>query len=81
MDEAILQGKYPAKSHARKVASYLGEKGLPRNGVMYLEGGKSRLHEDSDQEAIFRSVLNLTPYSCNFTSYENHLFWLCYALG
>ena len=56
MDEAILKSKYPAKSHARKVASYLKNKGLSRNGVLYLEGGKSRMHEDSDLEAIFRLV-------------------------
>ena len=56
MTGSVLDGKYPAKAHARKVASYLKEKGLSSNGVIYVEGGKSRMHEDSDQEQGFRLV-------------------------
>lgn len=54
MDQPILKTKYPAKAHIRKVASYLKSKGLSGDGVMYFEGGKSRMHEDSDQEVLFR---------------------------
>ena len=56
MDEPILKTKYPAKEHARKVAAYLKQQGLEQNGVIYLEGGKASMHEDCDQEAVFRSV-------------------------
>ena len=56
MADLTLEGKYPAKAHARKVASYLKEKDLSSNGVIYLEGGESRMHEDSDQEQGFRLV-------------------------
>lgn len=59
MEESIPRGKYPAKAHARKVASYLKSKELPVNGVIYLEGGKTRMHEDCDQEAVFRFAMSL----------------------
>lgn len=44
----ILQGKYPAKAHARKVAKYLQEKGGEGHGVIYLEGTKEKLMEVCD---------------------------------
>lgn len=52
--EVILQGKYPAKAHCRKVASYLTDQGLPRDAVIYLEAQKTRMVEDDDQAMHFR---------------------------
>ncbi|KAI5278414.1 hypothetical protein KEM54_004624 [Ascosphaera aggregata] len=41
--------KYPAKQHARNVASRL----LDSNGLIYLKGQMTRLREDSDMEVQF----------------------------
>jgi Xaa-Pro dipeptidase len=38
-------GKYPAKSHSRRVAKWLAENGGPTEGVIYLEGQALREHE------------------------------------
>ena len=54
MDDPILKEKYPAKAHCRRLAKYLKEKGLSTDGIVYVEGGKTRMHEDCDQEAGFR---------------------------
>ena len=57
MDEKtdnILKGKYPAKAHAKKVAGYLQSKDASADGVIFIEGQKSRLNEDADSEAPFR---------------------------
>ena len=54
IQDPILKQKYPAKAHCRKLAAYLKEKGLSTDGIVYLEGGKSELHEDCDQEGPFR---------------------------
>ncbi|KAL2131026.1 hypothetical protein VTI74DRAFT_5616 [Chaetomium olivicolor] len=43
-------GKFPAKTHARKVANELGVK----NGVIYLPGQVEELYEDSDMGPEFR---------------------------
>ncbi|KAK4123433.1 Creatinase/aminopeptidase [Parathielavia appendiculata] len=43
-------GKYPAKTHARKVAKELGV----NCGVVYLVGQEEKLYEDSDQGPEFR---------------------------
>ncbi|KAK4106487.1 hypothetical protein N658DRAFT_512329 [Parathielavia hyrcaniae] len=43
-------GKYPAKTHARKVARELGVK----CGVVYLVGQEEKVYEDSDQGPEFR---------------------------
>jgi hypothetical protein len=43
----ILNGKYPAKAHAKKVAEYVINKGGNKNGVLYLEGQKLRMIEVS----------------------------------
>ncbi|KAJ9136675.1 Xaa-Pro dipeptidase [Pleurostoma richardsiae] len=42
--------KYPAKTHARKVAKELGF----YHGLIYLPGEKAREYEDSDQQVPFR---------------------------
>ena len=52
--EAVLKGKYPAKSHAKRVAAYIQKKHPGANGVLYLEGQKTRMIEDNDGEAPFR---------------------------
>lgn len=49
-----LQGKYPAKLHAKKVVDYIRAKSPEATGVLYLESQKSKLHEDCDQEEHFR---------------------------
>jgi Xaa-Pro dipeptidase len=41
-------GKYPAKSHSRRVAKWLAENGGPTEGVIYLEGQALREHEVGD---------------------------------
>ncbi len=43
-------GKYPAKTHARKVAKELGVK----YGLIYLPGQEDKLYEDSDMGPAFR---------------------------
>ena len=52
--DTILKGKYPAKDHARRVASYLQEVGHPKEGIIYLESQKTRLIEDNDEPVPFR---------------------------
>jgi Xaa-Pro dipeptidase len=47
-------GKYPAKAHARRVAVALRNLGQGDAGVIYLEGQKTRMIEDSDEEMPFR---------------------------
>ena len=39
------KGKYPAKSHCRRVAKWLAENGGPKEGVIYLEGQALGIHE------------------------------------
>ncbi|KNG85500.1 peptidase D [Aspergillus nomiae NRRL 13137] len=51
----ILAGKYPAKSHARRVAQLLQARhGHGAPGVIYLEAQKTRLIEDNDEPMPFR---------------------------
>ncbi|KAK5081989.1 hypothetical protein LTR05_007131 [Lithohypha guttulata] len=52
--EATLEGKYPAKAHCRRVAQYLLDQNLSRDGVIYLEAQKTRMVEDDDQAMHFR---------------------------
>ncbi|EOD44692.1 putative xaa-pro dipeptidase protein [Neofusicoccum parvum UCRNP2] len=49
-----LKGKYPAKTHARKVKEWIVANGGDAGGVVYLEGQKTRMNEDNDQEMPFR---------------------------
>ena len=41
----ILEGKYPAKAHAKNVGQWIVGKGGDKNGVLYLEGQKLRMIE------------------------------------
>jgi Xaa-Pro dipeptidase len=54
--DKILKGKYPAKDHAKRVASYLQNAGYPKEGTIYLESQKTRLIEDNDEPVPFRYV-------------------------
>jgi len=54
--DSVLQGKYPAKAHARRVADYIRSKIPGASGILYLESGSTKLHEDCDQDEPFRYV-------------------------
>ncbi|KAJ5621201.1 hypothetical protein N7528_005984 [Penicillium herquei] len=51
--DRILEGKYPAKAHARRVAETLQSR-HGEAGVIYLEAQKTRMIEDNDGEMPFR---------------------------
>lgn len=53
-NEEVLTGKYPAKAHAAKVVAYLRLKESNVNGLIYLEGQKTRMIEDNDEAMPFR---------------------------
>ncbi len=59
--ERVLAGKYPAKAHAKRVVDWMRETNPDLNGVLYLEGQKTRMIEDNDGEAPFRLVVNPRP--------------------
>ncbi|KAL8829282.1 MAG: hypothetical protein Q9170_006244 [Blastenia crenularia] len=49
------RGKYPARAHCAKVASYLKSKhSISSSSVIYLEGQKTVLKEDNDEPQPFR---------------------------
>ncbi|KKY21892.1 putative xaa-pro dipeptidase [Diplodia seriata] len=50
----VLKGKYPAKTHAKKVKEWIVANGGDAEGVLYLEGQKTKMNEDNDQEQPFR---------------------------
>ena len=52
--DSILERKYPAKAHAKRVAQHLQTFGYPKEGVIYLEAQKTRLIEDNDEPVPFR---------------------------
>ncbi|KAI2637569.1 peptidase M24, structural domain-containing protein [Xylaria nigripes] len=52
--ETVLQGKYPAKAHAKRVVEYMRSKVPDATGVIFLEGRSSHLLEDSDEPVHFR---------------------------
>jgi hypothetical protein len=52
--DRILAGKYPAKSHARRVVEYIKRSRPDAEGVLYLEGQKTRMIEDNDEPQPFR---------------------------
>ncbi|KAL2131736.1 hypothetical protein VTI74DRAFT_4667 [Chaetomium olivicolor] len=52
--DTILQGKYPAKQHARRVVEYIRSKVPDATGVIYLESRATKLLEDNDEPEPFR---------------------------
>lgn len=69
--DSIIAKRYPAKAHARRVASLLNS----ANGTIYLEAGPIWEHEDSDSEAPFRQrrafyYLSGCPLSDSFLTYD-----------
>jgi hypothetical protein len=54
--ERVLQGKYPAKQHARRVVNQIRAKLPDASGVIYLEGRMTKLIEDNDEPVPFRWV-------------------------
>ncbi|GAB1319908.1 Xaa-Pro aminopeptidase [Madurella fahalii] len=52
--DTILQGKYPAKRHAKRVVEYIRSKVPDASGVLYLEGRATKLIEDNDEAEPFR---------------------------
>ncbi|KAK5989670.1 putative Xaa-Pro aminopeptidase [Cladobotryum mycophilum] len=52
--EAVLKGKYPGKSHAKRVIDLIREKNPNANGVLYLESRHTKLQEDNDSPEHFR---------------------------
>lgn len=68
--DIVLAGKYPAKPHAKAVVKWMREKSPNVSGVLYLEGQKTRMLEDNDSEAPFRSV-TLSVYPCVRPSFHD----------
>ncbi len=52
--DIVLAGKYPAKSHAKRVVEYIKRHRTDAQGVLYLEGQKTRMIEDNDEPQPFR---------------------------
>ncbi|KAI9756311.1 MAG: hypothetical protein M4579_003903 [Chaenotheca gracillima] len=52
--KSVLAGKYPAKAHAQKVVEYMKQQQSNVGGILYLEGQRTRMHEDNDQAQTFR---------------------------
>lgn len=55
--EAVLKGKYPGKSHARRVVDLIRKKDPQASGVLYLEGRHTKLLEDNDSPEPFRYAM------------------------
>lgn len=55
--EAVLKGKYPGKSHARRVVDLIRKKDPNASGVLYLEGRHTKLLEDNDSPEPFRYAM------------------------
>lgn len=52
--ESVLEGKYPAKAHARRVVDHIRGKLPDATGVLYVEGRMTKLLEDNDEPEHFR---------------------------
>ena len=68
--EAILQGKYPAKQHAQRVAAYIRARVPAATGVLYLESRATKLLEDNDEAEPFRYCLLPWSRSSLFTLFS-----------
>lgn len=45
VDLKVLEGKYPAKQHAKNVKEWIVKNGGDGKGVLYLEGQKLKYNE------------------------------------
>lgn len=55
MTEAdIPKGKYPAKTHARRVVDYIRSKIPHADGFIFLSGSPEKFHDDTDLAIPFR---------------------------
>lgn len=45
IDLSVLEGRYPARSHAKKVKEWIVSNGGDPGGVLYLEGQKQKFNE------------------------------------
>jgi Xaa-Pro dipeptidase len=52
--ETVLQGKYPAKAHVKRVIELIREKTPNADGILYLEGRMTKMLEDNDSPEHFR---------------------------
>jgi Xaa-Pro dipeptidase len=64
--DLILASKYPAKEHAKRVGNLIRQLGHGDSGIIYLEGQKTRMIEDSDAPMPFR--LDIPSLICLSTS-------------
>lgn len=55
VDLKILEGKYPAKAHAKKVKEWIVANGGDGSGVIYLEGQKQKYNEVYEIADVVRS--------------------------
>jgi hypothetical protein len=55
VDLKVLEGKYPAKAHARTVKEWIIAHGGDGSGVLYLEGQKQKYNEvrESTEMRVF----------------------------
>jgi hypothetical protein len=57
----VLQGKYPARQHAKRVVDYIHSKVPGAGGALYLEGRAEKLLEDNDSPEPFRYASPPSP--------------------
>ena len=64
-EEISRTNKYPAKAHAASVAAYIERRNpTSSNGIIYLEGEKTRLIEDNDEPVQSRCLARGQLSSC-----------------
>ncbi len=81
--EDVLNRKYPAKAHAQKVVECLRRRNRQESdvgGVIYLEGQKTKMIEDSDQELHFRYLHSSQCWSQYSITYV-HTYMYAYFGG
>lgn len=61
--EDVIKGKYPAKTHAKKVAEYIKSKGGDMTGTLYLEGQKTKMIEVRSYMLLYFALFYATSLS------------------
>ena len=61
--EDVIKGKYPAKTHAKKVVEYIKNKGGDMTGTLYLEGQKTRMIEVRSYMLLYFALFYATSLS------------------